>query len=77
MNTLAHAIDVVLVQDNYHIAYGSRKLNDNKKWYKTHKKEMIIVVHCLDAWRHYLLGKKFTMLIDNVANTSRSKISLS
>lgn len=30
---------------------------------------MTAVVHCLDAWRHYLLGTKFTVMTDNVANT--------
>ncbi|KAL0421316.1 UNVERIFIED_CONTAM: Transposon Ty3-G Gag-Pol polyprotein [Sesamum latifolium] len=30
---------------------------------------MIAVVRCLDAWGHYLLSTKFTVVIDNVANT--------
>lgn len=27
------------------------------------------MVHCLDAWRHYLLGTKFNVVTDNVVNT--------
>ncbi|KZV51417.1 hypothetical protein F511_20581 [Dorcoceras hygrometricum] len=27
------------------------------------------VVHCLEVWRHYLLGTKFVVFTDNVANT--------
>ena len=30
---------------------------------------MIVVVHCLLAWRVYLLGPKFVVRTDNVANT--------
>ncbi|KZV57841.1 hypothetical protein F511_03410 [Dorcoceras hygrometricum] len=30
---------------------------------------MTAVVHCLEAWRHYLLGTKFVVVTDNVANT--------
>lgn len=30
---------------------------------------MTAVVHCLVVWRHYLLGSKFTIVTDNVANT--------
>ena len=31
---------------------------------------MIVVVHCLLIWRVYLLGSKFVLRTDNVANTS-------
>ena len=30
---------------------------------------MLAVVHCPRIWRHYLLGTKFVVLTDNVANT--------
>lgn len=30
---------------------------------------MIVVVHCLQVWRVYLLGTKFIVKMDNVANT--------
>ena len=30
---------------------------------------MADVVHCLDTWQHYLLGTKFVVMTDNVANT--------
>ncbi|KAL6335447.1 hypothetical protein AAG906_029690 [Vitis piasezkii] len=37
--------------------------------YSTHEKEMTIVVHCLQQWRHYLLRSIFIVVTDNVANT--------
>ncbi|KAG8369571.1 hypothetical protein BUALT_Bualt14G0027200 [Buddleja alternifolia] len=63
------AIGGVLVQDKHPIAFESRKLKDAEMRYSTHEKEMTGVIHCLDAWKHYLLGTKFTVVTDNVANT--------
>ena len=37
--------------------------------YSVHEKEMAVVVHYLDTWGHYLLGTKFIVMTDNVANT--------
>ena len=51
------------------MAFESRKLNDAKKRYSTHEKEMVVVVHYLQVWRVYLLGTRFVVRIDNVANT--------
>ena len=63
------ALGGVLVQDGHPIAFESRKLKDAEQRYSAHEKEMAAVVHCLDVWRHYLLGTKFTVVTDNVANT--------
>ncbi|KAF7143242.1 hypothetical protein RHSIM_Rhsim05G0156800 [Rhododendron simsii] len=63
------AIGGVLVQEGHHVAFESRKLNDAEKRYSAHEKEMTVVVHCLQTWRVYLLGTKFLVLTDNVANT--------
>ncbi|KAL0373601.1 UNVERIFIED_CONTAM: hypothetical protein Sradi_3275800 [Sesamum radiatum] len=63
------ALGGVLVQDKHPVAFESRKLKDAEMRYSTHEKEMTVVIHCLEAWRHYLLGTKFTVVTDNVANT--------
>lgn len=63
------AIGGVLVQDGHPVAYESRKLKDAEQRYSTHEKEMTAVVHCLETWKHYLLGTKFVVVTDNVANT--------
>lgn len=63
------AIGGVLVQEGHPCAFESRKLKDAEQRYTTHEKEMTAVIHCLDAWKHYLLGTKFTVVTDNVANT--------
>ena len=28
-----------------------------------------MVIHCLEIWKHYLMGTRFTVVIENVANT--------
>ena len=63
------AIGGVLVQEKHLVAYESRKLNEAKQNCSAHKKEIIVVVCCLLAWRVYLLGPKFVVWTDNVANT--------
>ena len=63
------ALGGVLVQEGHPVAFESRKLNDTERQYSVHEKEMTAVVHCLDKWRHYLLGVPFLVVIDNVANT--------
>ena len=51
------------------VAFESRKLDVVEQRYNTHEKEMIAVIHCLETWKHYLMGTRFTVVIDNVANT--------
>ncbi|RVW18515.1 Retrovirus-related Pol polyprotein from transposon 17.6 [Vitis vinifera] len=63
------ALGGVLVQEGHPVAFESRKLNNAEQRYSTHEKEMTTVVHCLQQWRHYLLGSIFTVVTDNVANT--------
>ena len=62
------AISGVLVQEKHPVADKSKKLNDAEQKCSAHEKEMIVVVHCLLTWRVYLLGPKFVVRTDNVAN---------
>ena len=73
------ALGGVLVQEGHPMAFESRKLNNAEQRYSTHEKETTVVVHCLQQWRHYLLGSIFTVVTDNVANTffkTQKKLSL-
>jgi len=38
------------------VAYISKLLNDTEKNYEIHDKEMLVVIWCLEAWRHFLEG---------------------
>ncbi|KAE8716635.1 Protein NRT1/ PTR FAMILY 3.1 [Hibiscus syriacus] len=58
-----------LMQEGHPVTYESRKLNETDRRYSVHEKEMTSVIHCLRTWRHYLLGSKFVVFTDNVANS--------
>jgi len=40
------------------MAFISKLLNTTEQNYKIHDKEMLVVIRCLEAWRHYLEGAK-------------------
>jgi len=38
------------------VTFISKSLSDTERNYKIHDKEMLVVVRCLEAWRHFLEG---------------------
>jgi len=40
------------------VAFISKSLSTTEQNYKIHDKEMLAVIRCLEAWRHYLEGAK-------------------
>ena len=36
------------------VAFISKSLSDTKRNYEIHDKEMLVVVRCLEVWRHFL-----------------------
>ena len=63
------ALGGVLVQEGHLVAFESWKLNAAEQRYNAHEKEMTAVIHCLETWKHYLMGTRFVVVTDNVANT--------
>ena len=57
----------VLIQENYIIAYESKKLKEHEKNYATHDLELAAIIHALKMWRHYLIGRKFLLMSDNIS----------
>jgi hypothetical protein len=47
------------------IYYESRKLKEHERNYVTHDLELAAVIHTLKMWRHYIIGRKFLLLMDN------------
>jgi len=49
------------------VAFISKSLSDVEKNYEIHKKEMLAIVRCLEAWRHFLEGTmiKFEIWTDH------------
>jgi len=40
------------------VAYISKSLNKTERNYEIHDKEMLAVIHCLEAWRYFLEGSR-------------------
>ena len=36
------------------VAFISKSLSDTERNYEIHDKEMLVVIRCLEAWRHFL-----------------------
>jgi len=49
------------------VAFISKSLSDTEHNYEIHNKEMLAVIRCLEAWRHFLEGavKKFEIWTDH------------
>ena len=59
--TFKHGLGEVLTQENYMLFYESRKLKEHANNYSTHELELLAIVHDLNMWRHYLMGRKFEL----------------
>ena len=40
------------------VAYISKSLNKAERNYEIHDKEMLVIIWCLEVWRHFLEGAK-------------------
>lgn len=56
----------VLMQEGKVMCYGSRKLNKHEDDYVTHDVELVSIIHALNMLRHYLLGRKFMLMLDHI-----------
>jgi hypothetical protein len=51
----------VFSQKDNVVCYESRKLKEHEKNYATHDLELTTIIHALKMWRHYLMGVKFEL----------------
>ena len=58
----------ILTQEGHVICYESIRLKENENNYVVHDMELEAIIHALKIWRHYLVGKKFLLLIDNIGH---------
>ena len=40
------------------VAYILKSLNEAERNYEIHDKEMLVIIQCLEVWRHFLEGAK-------------------
>ena len=57
----------VLLQNDYAICNESQNLKEHEQNYPTHDLELETIIHTLKMWRHYLMGKKFLLKIENMS----------
>jgi hypothetical protein len=61
----AKAVGAVLTQKGHPVAYESTKLNTHQLNYLVHDKEMCAIMHALEHWRPFLLGRHFKIYADH------------
>jgi Reverse transcriptase (RNA-dependent DNA polymerase)/RNase H-like domain found in reverse transcriptase/Integrase zinc binding domain/Chromo (CHRromatin Organisation MOdifier) domain/Aspartyl protease len=61
----AKAVGAVLMQNGHPVAYESTKLNPHQLNYSVHDKEMCAIMHALERWRPFLLGRHFKVYTDH------------
>jgi hypothetical protein len=54
-----------LTQNGHVIGYESRKIKEHERNYAKHDLELDSIVHALNMWRHYLMGKRFELRKDH------------
>jgi hypothetical protein len=47
------------------VCYESKKLKEHERHYDIHDLELETIVHALNMWRHYLMGKIFDLRTDH------------
>ena len=57
-------IGAVLTQDGKLVAFMSQTLSDRAQHKSVYERELIAIVTASQKWRHYLLGTKFVVHID-------------
>jgi hypothetical protein len=51
----------VLTQNGHVIGYESRNIKEHERKYATHDLELASIIHALNMWRNYLMGKRFEL----------------
>eukprot|EP00253_Pinus_taeda_P035514 PITA_35514 len=56
----------VFMQGEQVVCYESRKLNEHEQNYPTNHLELAAIIHAMKVWRHYLLGRRSTLMSDHI-----------
>ena len=55
----------VLMQEGQIVCYESQKMNEHKLNYPTHDLYLEVIIHTLNMWMHYLLGRQILLMSDH------------
>jgi len=58
-------IGVILMQEGRPLAFTSQQLSGKHLGQSTYEKDMMAILHVVDTWRPYLLGRHFQICIDH------------
>jgi hypothetical protein len=64
-NACNEGLEGVLIQEGSVVCYESQKFNEHEINYVTHDLYLATIMHDLKMWRHYLMGRKFVLMIDH------------
>jgi hypothetical protein len=64
-DALGKGIGVVLMQEGRPLAFTSKKLSERNLGKSIYEKEMLAILHVVDLWHPYLLGKRFQIKTDH------------
>ena len=73
VDACGQGIGKILQQDRHPITYESRQLRIQEKNYPNHDIELLVVIHALKRWHHYLLSQTF---VDHKSLCKLSMISM-
>lgn len=54
-----------LMQEGHVVCYESRNLNEHEQNYVTNNLQLVVIIHALKMWRHYILGGRFFLMSDH------------
>jgi hypothetical protein len=58
-------IGIFLMQEGWPLAFTSKQISESNLGKSIYEKEMLAILHAVDIWRPYLLGKRFQIKIDH------------
>jgi hypothetical protein len=64
-DALGQGLGCVLMQDFHVASYASQQSRTHEEHYPTHDLDLVVVVHALKIWRHYLIGKRCKFYTDH------------
>jgi hypothetical protein len=64
-DALGKGIGVVLMQEGRPLAFTNKQLSERNLGKSIYEKEMLVILHVMDLWHPYLLGKWFQIKTDH------------